>query len=97
MQQESIGFHVANNSDIGYESFSQVPWFRRSVVNLSAAVVGLVIPPSLWFVCFVLFTGPVYTPKKDEDGTFRTWGSGTKWVVLILALLQVYRWLRDAL
>jgi hypothetical protein len=85
---------VTEHSDTSYLNFSDVPWFRRSVVNITAAVIGLVIPPFLWFVCIVLFTGDVYTPGKDESGKLKTWGPGSKWVVLIVAGLQIARWLR---
>jgi hypothetical protein len=85
---------VVEHSDNGYGDFSEVPWFRRSLVNLAFAVAGLIIPPFLWFVCFVLFTGDVYTPRKDDSGKLKTWGPGSKWVVLIVAGLQIVRWLR---
>jgi hypothetical protein len=86
---------VANDKDISYATFSEVPWFRRSSVNLVTAVLGLIVPPFLWLVCLVLFTGDVYSPRKDESGKFKTWGKGSKWVVLIIAGLQIARWLRD--
>lgn len=86
---------MTEHSDASDLNFSDVPWFRRSVVNIVAAVIGLIIPPFLWFVCFVLFTGDVYTPRKDDSGKLKTWGPGSKWVVLIIAGLQIARWLRD--
>jgi len=86
---------VAKQTDIDYAAFSDVPWFRRSSVNLVAAVLGLVIPPFIWFVCVVLFTGDVYTPRQDESGKLKTWGKGSKWIVLVLAGLQIFRLLRD--
>jgi len=88
---------VPETSDVHYTNFADVPWFRRSWMNLIAAVVGLFIPPLLWAVCVVLFTGPVYTPKKDESGNLMTWGEATKWVVLIVAGLQLFRLFRDGL
>ncbi len=88
---------MTNVSDVNYTNFADVPWFRRSWPNLVAAVIGLFIPPLLWAVCLVVFTGPVYTPKQDESGNLTTWGAATKWVVLIVAALQLFRLLRDAI
>jgi len=86
---------VVEQTDIDHATFTDVPWFRRSSVNLVAAVLGLVIPPFIWCGCVVLFTGDVYTPKQDESGKLKTWGKGSKWIVLVLAGLQIFRLLRD--
>lgn len=66
-----------------------VPWYRRSDVNTAFAIVGLLVPPLLWFVCFNLITGKVYYTRRSQPGRIETWSGGNRVTAYLVLGVQV--------
>lgn len=66
-----------------------IPWHRRSDVNSVFAVIGLLVPPLLWFVCFNLITGDIYYPRPVGQGRIETWSRPNRILAYFLPVVQL--------
>lgn len=80
-------------------SAAEIPWYRRSDVNSAFVVIGLLVPPLLWFVCFNLITGDVYYTRRGGAGRLETWSTPNRAVAygVVIAQLGVIVYLYGAL
>jgi hypothetical protein len=72
-----------------YKEYRDVPWYRRSGLVGAITFLGLVFSPAILFSCFVVLTGDVYKPKKDQTGNLTTWSYGNKIAAVIILLIHV--------
>jgi hypothetical protein len=74
-----------------YNSYAEVPWYRRSGINHLFAIVGLfVIPPLLWFVSIMCLSGDIYEKKKDANGSLKKWGTFSKVFSVLILIVQAF-------
>jgi hypothetical protein len=74
-------------ADRKIQSYSDVPWNRRSTWNILFVVLSCTIGIPFFIITFwALFTGEIYYNKPDENGNLRTWGRANKLLALYIVL-----------
>ena len=72
-----------------YNTYAEVPWYRKSSANSLFILVGFFFPPLIWLVCILLVTGKIYYNKPDAQGNLKTWSVANKIVAFIFLFVQL--------
>lgn len=79
------------NEQTLYTDISQVPWYRRSLINTITLVVSFFLCwvgfLGIFAVCINTLTGDIYYNKKDDVGHLKKWGKGNKIAAIILLVI----------
>ena len=75
-----------------YNTYVDVPWYRRSGPIGTITFLGLFFLPAAAFSCIIALTGDVYTKKKDASGKLITWSFGNKVaaVIILIVVIAIY-------
>ena len=73
-----------------YQNYNIVPWYRKSRINSWFVLLGLFIPPFIWFVAYMLATGNIFYNKVDNNGNLKKWSIANKIVAWIIIAVQLY-------
>jgi hypothetical protein len=74
---------------IRYETYEEVPWYRREPGALVFLLVLLFTPITV-ALCIIALTGDVYRKAYDENGRLQVWGPGNKVAAVLILLLQCF-------
>lgn len=71
-----------------YRRYNAVPWHRRSGANVFLVMVGMLIPPMLWWAVGNCLTGRIYTHSRNKRGFLDSWCAISKFAAVIVLVFQ---------
>lgn len=71
-----------------YRRYRSVPWRRRSGSNVFLVMLGMLIPPLLWWAVGNCLTGRIYTHVKNRHGYLESWCAASKFAAVIVLVFQ---------
>jgi len=77
---------------MNYQNYDSVPWYRKSSTNSLFVLIGLLIPPFIWVVAYMLVTGDIFYNKHDSYGNLKKWSTANKVVAWIIAIVLLLFW-----
>ncbi len=72
-----------------YDTYEQVPWFRREPGAI-VLLLALLFSPVLIALCIIALTGDIYKKGYDKYGNLEVWGIGNKIAAVVLLLIQFF-------
>jgi hypothetical protein len=72
-----------------YETYEEVPWYRREPGALVVVLVMLFWPTTV-ALCIIALTGQVYRKAYDKEGNLRVWGPENKAAAVLILILHCF-------